>query len=160
MIRNNSLKKLNEEINRKEYERKEKEFELKKLNKTIQQIQSKVLENIDVYEAEVEEKIKSDLKSEKKEDFELFCSFNKKIEKSLRRTENLNANEAKQIIYDTYIETNETIEKKHFNFIQIFEKLFDYLKLNIEDFKSKNNIQNTHNLSRNASNSMKSKDRQ
>lgn len=160
LIKNNTMKKINEEILKKEKESKEKEAELKQLNKTVQQIQEKVLENIDVYEAEITEKIKSDLKSEKKEDFELFCSFNKKIEKSLRRTENLNANEAKQIIYDTYIETNETIEKKHFNFIQIFEKLFDYLKLNIEDFKSKNNIQNTHNLSRNASNSMKSKDRQ
>lgn len=156
-IRNNSLKKLNEEINRKEYERKEKEFKLKQLNETVQQIEEKVLENIDVFEAEVEENIKSDLKSEKIEDFELFCNFNKNLEKSLKRTENLTKEEAKEVIYDTYIETNETIAKKQFNFTQIFEKLFNILRLNIEDFKSKNNTQN---LSRNASNSMKLRDRQ
>ena len=156
-IRNNSLEKLNEEINRKEYERKEKEFKLKQLNETVQQIEEKVLENIDVFEAEVEENIKSDLKSEKIEDFELFCNFNKNLEKSLKRTENLTKEEAKEVIYDTYIETNETIAKKQFNFTQIFEKLFNILRLNIEDFKSKNNTQN---LSRNASNSMKLRDRQ
>ena len=166
-IRNNNLKKINEEILKKEKEKREKEFELKQLNQkydnlneTARQIEEKVLENIDVYEAEITEKIKSDLKSEKKEDFELFCNFNKNLEKSLKRTENLKTNEAKQIIYDTYIETNETVEKKHFNFSQIFEKLFNYLKLNIEDFKSKNNIQNTHNLNRNIQNLTKSNDRQ
>lgn len=166
-IKNNSMKKVNEEILKKEKERREKETELKQLNQkynnlneTVQQIQKKVIENIDTYEAEIAEAIKSELKSERIEDFELFCNFNKNLEKSLKRTENLSRNEAKEIIYNTYSETNETVEKKHFNFSQIFEKLFNYLKLNIEDFKSKNNIQNTHNLSRNASNSMKSKDRQ
>lgn len=157
LIRNNSLKKLNEEINRKEYEKKEKEFELKKLNETVRQIEEKVVENIDVYEAEITEKIKSDLKSEKVEDFKLFNDFNKKLEKSLRRTENLTKEEAKEVIYDTYIETNETIAKKQFNFTQIFEKLFNILKLNLEDFKTKNNA---HNLSRNASNSTKLNNRQ
>jgi len=159
-IRNNSLKKLNEEINRKEYERKEKEFKLKQLNETVQQIEEKVLENIDVFEAEVEENIKLDLKNEKIEDFELFCNFNKNLEKSLKRTENLTKEEAKEVIYDTYIETNETIAKKQFNFTQIFEKLFNILRLNIEDFKSKNNTRNTHNLNRNIQNLTKSNDRQ
>lgn len=166
-IKNNSMKKVNEEILKKEKERKEKELELKQLsekynnlNKTVQQIQKKVIENIDTYEAEIAEAIKSDLNSERKEDFELFCSFNKNLEKSIRKTENLSKQEAKQIIYDTYIETNETVEKKHFNFSQIFEKLFNYLKLNIEDFKSKNNAPNTHNLSINASKSTKLNDRQ
>ena len=160
LIRNNTLKKVNQEILEKELELKQLNQKYDNLNETVKQIQEKVLENIDVYEAEVEEKIKSDLKSEKKEDFELFCNFNKNLEKSLKRTENLKTNEAKQIIYDTYIETNETVEKKHFNFSQIFEKLFNYLKLNIEDFKSKNNIQNTQNLNRNASNSTKLSNRQ
>ena len=160
LIRNNTLKKVNQEILEKELELKQLNQKYDNLNETVKQIQEKVLENIDVYEAEVEEKIKSDLKSEKKEDFELFCNFNKNLEKSLKRTENLKTNEAKQIIYDTYIETNETVEKKHFNFSQIFEKLFNYLKLNIEDFKSKNNIQNTQNLNRNASNSTKLNNRQ
>lgn len=166
-IRNNSMKKVNEEILKKEKEKAEKEFELKKLNQkynnlneTARQIEEKVLENIDIYEAEVEEKIKSDLKNEKLEDFKLFNDFNKKLEKSLRKTENLTKEEAKEVIYDTYIETNETIAKKQFNFTQIFEKLFNYLKLNVEDFKSKNNTQNTQNLSRNASNSTKLNNRQ
>lgn len=157
LIRNNTLKKVNQEILEKELELKQLNQKYDNLNETVQQIQEKVLENIDDFEAEVEEKIKLDLKSEKKEDFKLFCNFNKNLEKSLKRTENLKTNEAKQIIYDTYIETNETVEKKHFNFSQIFEKLFNYLKLNIEDFKSKNNIQN---LSRNASNLTKLNDRQ
>lgn len=167
IIKRNALKTINEEINRKEYEIKEKEFKLKQLNQkynnlneTVQQIEEKIVENIDVYAKEVEEKIKSDLKFEKKEDFELFCNFNKNLEKSLKRTENLAKEEAKEVIYNTYSETNESIEKKHFNFTQIFEKLFDILRLNIEDFKSKNNIQNTYNLSRNASNSTKLNDRQ
>ena len=166
-IRNNSMKKVNEEILKKEKEKAEKEFELKKLNQkynnlneTVRQIEEKVVENIDVYEAEITEKIKSDLKSEKVEDFELFCSFNKSLEKSIRKTENLSRNEANEIIYNTFIEVNETIEKKHFNFNQIFEKLFDFLKLNVEDFKSKNNTQNTHNLNRNISNLSKFNDRQ
>jgi putative plasmid recombination enzyme len=160
MIRNNTLKKISEE----EYKIKEKEFKLKQLNQTydnlnekVNQIKEKVLENTEVYAKEVEEKIKLDLKNEKKEDFELFCNFNKNLEKSIRKTENLSKQEAKQIIYDTYIETNETIEKKHFNFTQIFEKLFNILKLNIKDFKSKNNSQN---LNINALKTMKLSDRQ
>lgn len=163
-IKSNALKMISEEINRKEKEKREKEEELKQLNQkydnlneTVQQIEEKVLENIDVYEAEVEEKIKLNLKNEKLEDFKLFNDFNKTLEKSLRKTENLSKSEAKQIVYDTYIETNETIEKKHFNFSQIIEKLFNILKLNLQDFKSKNN---THNLSRNISNSTKFNDRQ
>lgn len=163
-IRNNSMKKVNEEINRKEKEKERKELELKQLNQkynnlneTVRQIEEKVVENIDVYEAEITEKIKSDLKSEKVEDFKLFNDFNKKLEKSLRRTENLTKEEAKEVIYDTYIETNETIAKKQFNFTQIFEKLFNILKLNLEDFKTKNNA---HNLSRNALNLSKLNDRQ
>ena len=166
-IKSNGLKMINEEINRKEYEKKEKEFKLKQLsekynnlNETVQQIQEKVLENVDVFEAEVEEKFKSDLNSEKKEDFELFCSFNKNLEKTLRRTENLTKEQAKEVIYNTYSETNETIIKKQFNFTQIIEKLFNILKLNIEDFKSKNDTQNTHNLNINASKTMKLNDRQ
>ena len=166
-IKSNALKMISEEINRKEKEKREKEEELKQLNQkydnlneTVQQIEEKVVENIDVYEAEITEKIKSDLKYSKKEDFELFCSFNKSLEKSLRRTENLAKEEAKQIIYDTYIEINETIEKKHFNFTQIIEKLFDFLKLNLEDFKFKSNTRNTHNLNRNIQNLTKSNDRQ
>lgn len=167
IIKRNALKTINEETKRKEYEKKEKELELKQLNQKynnlsekVNQIEEKVLENIDVFEAEVEEKIKLDLKNEKKEDFELFCNFNKNLEKSIRKTENLSRNEVKEIIFDSYTEVNETIEKKHFNFSQIIEKLFDFLKLNIEDFKSKNNIQNTQNLSRNASNSTKLNNRQ
>lgn len=167
LIRNNASKKINEEINRKEKEKREKEFELKQLNQkydnlneTVQQIEEKVLENIDVFEAEVEEKIKLDLKNEKLEDFKLFNDFNKTLEKSIKKTENLTKEEAKQIIYDSYCETNENIAKKHFNFKEIFEKLFDFLKLNIEDFKSKNNTQNTHNLNRNISNLSKFNDRQ
>lgn len=167
LIKNNTMKKINEEILKKEKEKREKEAELKQLNKkydnlneTVQQTEEKVLENIDVYEAEVEEKIKSDLKNEKLEDFKLFNDFNKHLEKSLRKTENLSKNEANEIIYNTFTEVNESIEKKHFNFSQIIEKLFNYLKLNIEDFKSKNNTQNTHNLSRNASNLSKLNDRQ
>lgn len=163
MIRNNTLKKISEE----EYKIKEKEFKLKQLNQTydnlnekVNQIKEKVLENTEVYAKEVEEKIKLDLKNEKKEDFELFCNFNKNLEKSIRKTENLSRNEANEIIYNTFTEVNETIEKKHFNFSQIIEKIFDFLKLNIEDFKSKNNIQNTQNLSRNASNSTKLNNRQ
>ena len=159
-IKSNALKMINEEINRKEYEKKEKEFELKQLNEKVQQIEEKVLENIDVFEAEVEEKIKLDLKTEKLEDFKLFNDFNKQLEKSLRRTENLTKEEAKEVIYNTYVEANESIEKKHFSFNQIIEKLFNFLKLNLEDFKSKNNIQNAHNLNRNASNLTKSNDRQ
>ena len=163
-IKNNTLKKVNEEILKKEQEKKEKEFKLKQLNQIydnlnekVNQIEEKVLENTDVYAKEVEEKIKLDLKTEKLEDFELFCSFNKNLEKSIRKTENLSKEEAKQIIYDSYVETNESIVKKHFNFSQIIEKLFNYLKLNVEDFKSKNN---THILSRNASNLVKSNERQ
>ena len=166
MIRNNTLKKISEE----EYKIKEKEFKLKQLNQIydnlnekVNQIKEKVLENTDVYAKEVEEKIKLDLKNEKKEDFELFCNFNKNLEKSIRKTENLSRNEANEIIYNTFTEVNETIEKKHFNFSQIIEKLFDILKLNLEDFKSnksKNNTQNAHNLNRNASNSTKLSDRQ
>ena len=167
LIKNNTMKKINEEILKKEKEIREKEAELKQLNKkydnlneTARQIEEKVVENIDVYEAEVEEKIKSDLKNEKVEDFKLFNDFNKKLEKSLRRTENLTKEEAKEVIYDTYIETNETIAKKQFNFTQIFEKLFNILKLNIEDFKSKSNQNNSQNLNRNISNLAKSNDRQ
>lgn len=167
LIRNNASKKINEEINRKEKEKREKEFELKQLNQkydnlneTVQQIEEKVLENTDVYAKEVEEKIKLDLKNEKKEDFELFCNFNKNLEKSIRKTENLSRNEANEIIYNTFTEVNETIEKKHFNFSQIFEKIFNILRLNIEDFKSKNNTRNTHNLNRNIQNLTKSNDRQ
>lgn len=169
-IKSNALKMINEEIERKEYERKEKEFKLKQLNEkyndlneTVQQIQEKVLENVDDYEAEIAEAIKSDLKSERIEDFELFCNFNKNLEKSLKRTENLNTNEAKQIIFDSYNEANETIVKKHFDFSQIIEKLFNILKLNIKDFKSnksKNNTQDNHNLNINASKSTKLNDRQ
>lgn len=167
LIKNNTMKKINEEILKKEKEKREKEEKLKQLNQkydnlneTVQQIEEKVLENIDVYEAEVEEKIKSDLKNEKLEDFKLFNDFNKHLEKSLRKTENLSKNEANEIIYNTFTEANESIEKKHFNFSQIIEKLFNYLKLNIEDFKSKNNTRNTHNLKRNASNSTKLNNRQ
>ena len=167
LIKNNTMKKINEEILKKEKEIREKEAELKQLNKkydnlneTARQIEEKVLENIDIYEAEITEKIKSDLKNEKLEDFKLFNDFNKTLEKSLRKTENLSKSEAKQIVYDTYIETNETIEKKHFNFSQIIEKLFNILKLNLQDFKSKNNTQNTQNLSRNALNLSKLNDRQ
>ena len=166
-IKSNALKMISEEINRKEKEKREKEEELKQLNQkydnlneTVQQIEEKVVENIDVYEAEITEKIKSDLKYSKKEDFELFCSFNKSLEKSLRRTENLTKEEANEIIYNTFTEVNKTIEKKHFNFSQIFEKLFNILRLNIEDFKSKNNTRNTHNLNRNIQNLTKSNDRQ
>lgn len=161
------MKKINEEILKKEKERREKEEELKqlnqkyeKINETVQQIQEKVLENIDVYEAKVEEKIKSDLKTEKLEDFKLFNDFNKQLEKSLRRTENLTKEEAKEVIYNTYVEANESIEKKHFSFNQIIEKLFNFLKLNLEDFKTKNNTQNNHNLSINASKLTKLSDRQ
>lgn len=167
LIKNNTMKKINEEILKKEKEIREKEAELKQLNKkydnlneTARQIEEKVLENIDIYEAEITEKIKSDLKYSKKEDFELFCSFNKSLEKSIRKTENLSKNEANEIIYNTFSEVNESIEKKHFNFSQIIEKLFDFLKLNIEDFKSKNNTRNTHNLNRNIQNLTKSNDRQ
>ena len=166
-IKNNALKMINEEINRTEKEREKKEFELKQLNQKYNnlnekanQIEEKMLENTDTYEKEIEEKIKSELKSEKKEDFELFCSFNKNLEKSIRKTENLSRNEANEIIYNTFTEVNETIEKKHFNFSQIFEKLFNILRLNIEDFKSKNNTRNTHNLNRNIQNLTKSNDRQ
>lgn len=167
LIKNNTMKKINEEILKKEKEKREKEEKLKQLNQkydnlneTVQQIEEKVLENTDVYEKEIEEKIKSDLKNEKLEDFELFCSFNKSLEKSIRKTENLTKEEAKEVIYDTYVETNETIAKKQFNFTQIFEKLFNILRLNIEDFKSKNNTRNTHNLNRNIQNLTKSNDRQ
>ena len=164
LIKNNTMKKINEEILKKEKEIREKEFKLKQLNQKYNnlsekanQIEEKMLENTDTYEKEIEEKIKSELKSEKKEDFELFCSFNKNLEKSIRRTEKLSRSEANEIIYNTFTEANESIEKKHFNFKEIFEKLFNFLKLNVEDFKSKNN---THNLSRNASNLSKSNDRQ
>ena len=160
LIKNNSMKKVNEEILKKEKELKQLNQKYNNLNETVQQIQEKVLENIDVYEAEIAEAIKSDLKSERIEDFELFCNFNKNLEKSLKRTENLKTNEAKQIIYDTYIETNETVEKKHFNFTQIIEKLFNILTLNLKDFKSKNNVPNTQNLSINASKLMNLNDRQ
>lgn len=166
-IRNNSMKKVNEEILKKEKEKAEKDFELKQLNQIydnlnekVKQIEEKVVENIDTFEKEIEDKIKENLIEEKLEDFKLFNDFNKTLEKSIRKTEKLSRDEAKQIIFDTYIETNETIEKKHFNFNQIFEKLFNFLKLNLEDFKSKNNTQNTQNLSRNASNSTKLNNRQ
>lgn len=160
LIRNNTLKKVNQEIL-------EKEFELKQLNQIydkrkekVKNIEEKILKNSDTFEKEIENKIKENLNEEKLEDFELFCSFNKNLEKSLKRTENLAKEEAKQIIYDTYIEINETIEKKHFNFTKIFEKLFNILKLNIEDFKSKSNQNNSQNLNRNISNLTKFSDRQ
>ena len=166
-IRNNSMKKVNEEILKKEKEKAEKDFELKQLNQIydnlnekVKQIEEKVVENIDTFEKEIEDKIKENLNEEKLEDFELFCNFNKNLEKSIRKTESLSKNEAKQIIFDTYTEANETIEKKHFSFSQIFEKLFNYLKMNIEDFKSKTNQNNTHNLNRNISNLSNSSSRQ
>ena len=167
LIKSNALKMINEEINRKEKERTEKEFELKQLNQIydkrkekVKNIEEKILKNSDTFEKEIENKIKENLNEEKLEDFELFCNFNKNLEKSIRKTESLSKNEAKQIIFDTYTETNETIEKKHFSFSQIFEKLFNYLKMNIEDFKSKTNQNNTHNLNRNISNLTKFSDRQ
>lgn len=165
VIRNNILKKISEE----EYKIKEKEFELKQLNQKhidfnekVKNIEDKILKNSDIFEKEIEDKIKENLSEEKLEDFKLFCNFNKTLEKSIKKTENLTKEEAKQIIYDSYVEANETIEneKKQFNFKEIFEKLFNYLKLNIEDFKSKTNQINSHNLNRNISNLAKSDNRQ
>ena len=161
------MKKLNEEILKKEKEKAEKDFELKQLNQIydnlnekVKQIEEKVVENIDTFEKEIEDKIKENLIEEKLEDFKLFNDFNKTLEKSIKKTENLTKEEAKQIIFDSYTEVNETIEKKHFNFSQIIEKLFNYLKINIEDFKSKHNTQNTNNLNRNISNLANSNNRQ